>query len=45
MFVGGIGFSTEASRRWIFTVRDVVLGNLSVGLKSDFVEDEADKEA
>lgn len=42
VFVGGIGLSTEASRRWIFTVRDVVLGNLSVGLKSDFVEDEAD---
>ena len=42
VFVGGIGVSTEASRRWIFTIRDVVLGNLSVGLKSDFVEDEAD---
>ena len=40
VFVGGIGLSTEASRRWIFQVMDVVWENLGVGVKNNFVEEE-----
>ena len=40
VFVGGIGVSTEASRRWIFQVRDVVLENFGESIKNNFIEKE-----
>ncbi len=40
VFVGGIGFSTEASRRWIFQVGDVFLDSLGISIKNNFTEKE-----
>ena len=40
VFVGGIGLSTEASRRWIFQIRDTVKGNFGFSIKSNFIEEE-----
>ena len=40
VFVGGIGFSTEASRRWIFQVGDAIVENFGVSIKNNFVEEE-----
>lgn len=39
VFVGGIGVSTEASRRWILQMRDVVLSNFGTSKKNNFVEE------
>ena len=38
VFVGGIGLSTEASRRWIFQIRDVILESLGTSIKNNFTE-------
>ena len=40
VLVGGIGFSTEASRRWIFQVGDAIVENFGVSIKNNFVEEE-----
>lgn len=40
VFVGGIGLSTEASRRWIIEVRNVVLENFGLSIRNDSVEEE-----
>lgn len=40
VLVGGIGVSTEASRRWIFQIRDVVLENFGESIKNNFIEEE-----
>ena len=40
VFVGGIGVSTEASRRWIFQVGDAIVENFGVSIKNNFVEEE-----
>ena len=40
VFVGGIGVSTEASRRWIFQVGDVFLDSLGISIKNNFTEKE-----
>ena len=42
VFVGGIGFSTEASRRWIFQVGDAIVENFGVSIKNEFVENMKD---
>ena len=39
VFVGGIGVSTEASRRWVLQMRDVVLSNFGTSKKNNFVEE------
>ena len=38
VLVGGIGVSTEASRRWIFQIRDVILESLGTSIKNNFTE-------
>ena len=38
VLVGGIGISTEASRRWIFQIRDVILESLGTSIKNNFTE-------
>lgn len=38
--VGGIGVSTEASRKWIFQMRNIVFDNLGTGVKNNFVQEE-----
>ena len=40
VFVGGIGLSTEASRRWIFQVGDAIVENFGVSIKNNFVKEE-----
>ena len=40
VLVGGIGLSTEASRRWIFQVGDVFLDSLGISIKNNFTEKE-----
>ena len=40
--VGGIGVSTEASRRWIFQVGDAILENFGISIKNNFVEEVKD---
>ena len=40
VFVSGIGLSTEASRRWIIEVRNVVLENFGLSIRNDSVEEE-----
>ena len=40
VLVGGIGVSTEASRRWIFQVGDAIVENFGVSIKNNFVEEE-----
>lgn len=42
VFVGGIGLSTEASRRWIFQVGDIFLEKLGASVKNNFIEEEKD---
>ena len=42
VFVGGIGLSTEASRRWIFQVGDAIVENFGVSLKNNLIDSSDD---
>lgn len=42
VFVGGIGLSTEASRRWIFQVGDAIVENFGVSIKNNFIDSSDD---
>ena len=42
VFVGGIGLSTEASRRWIFQVGDAIEENFGVSIKNNFIDSSDD---